>query len=616
MTINGPSDQGTGFSPALLVLQDSSTNTTNGSGLLELWENNPNHNSYLLWIHGDSTRNSDEPIRFDGPTWGIDEVNTSTDNAHGYGKWKVISSPFQGTILQLASPRAYDNTTFENLLYATNFTQPTVQGAGIWLKAQSLTDDASVLTSSDTSLYGWETQNGHQVSLTAPLNPTASYTFALPSTFNNKNSILYQSDNGRGNNNNARSWAFSGTDFQYVPTAGVSISTLTVSSMTFAGAGDGGITFTIGNSTDGVISSSTQITTGHLLCSGSTNYTAIDCGLPGTGGGTPASPVNSVQYNSAGSFGGSNNFQFNGTSVTVVSSFTINTGGGQSNVLTGLMDVFAGADAFNGRYLFTLGSQNHQDQFIIQDGLPVNMSFAGSQSGNLLVGGTATDSNQNSIGNANHSALLSIQLNDGSANNMTFQTPDAGDGGGDFIFKADTVEALRISNPSGIIAKSSVTITTGGLFDTATGNTASYIAAFSTSSAGVPLVSISTQPAVLPSDYELSLTSAATPVLTFGIQADGHVVSSGTAPSMGTCGSSPSVIGTDMQGAITVGGGVVTSCTLNFANAWANAPVCVESDNSVSVTADVQSITQTAITFGFSATLSGGGTVWYHCFGE
>lgn len=315
VTINGPTDSGNTNSPALLVIKDSTTNTTNGAGLLEIWENNPNHNSYLLWIHGDSPRNSDEPIRFDGPTFGIDEVSASTDSggAHGLGKWKVISEGFGSVQSQIVSPRAWDNSTFENLLYATPFTEPGVQPAGIWLNAQSLTNDSAVLSSSDTSVYGWQTQNNHTVGLTAPLNPAASWTFALPSTFNNQNEILYQSDNGRGNNNNARSWAFSGTDFEYAPTVGVTVSTITASSVTIqnitingtctgSGCGGGSVVLqssgvAFGSASNTVISDTTSFSWTdstkdlHLIGNNSNFVFDWNNGLSLSGGTTGSTPV-------------------------------------------------------------------------------------------------------------------------------------------------------------------------------------------------------------------------------------------------------------------------------------------------------------------------------------
>ncbi len=168
---------------------------------------------------------------------------------------------------------------------------------------------------------------------------------------------------------------------------------------------------------------------------------------------------------------------------------------------------------------------------------------------------------------------------------------------------------------SAVSLSSGLTITAGGIEAIATGDSFANIAAFSTSTTGTPLVQISTIPAVLPADYELTLTSAATPIMTFGIQADGHIVSSGTVPTLGSCGSSPSIDGTDFQGVITVGGGVVTACTINFANAFGRPPVCICGDNSTTVACSNGGITSTAYTINTSATL-GGGLLYYICTGN
>lgn len=82
-----------------------------------------------------------------------------------------------------------------------------------------------------------------------------------------------------------------------------------------------------------------------------------------------------------------------------------------------------------------------------------------------------------------------------------------------------------------------------------------------------------------------------------------------------SCGTLPSVSGSDNAGVITVGSGVQTSCTLSFATKWTVAPVCTESDNSVAVTGDISSVTTSSVTFSFSASL-GSGLIYYTCMGN
>lgn len=75
----------------------------------------------------------------------------------------------------------------------------------------------------------------------------------------------------------------------------------------------------------------------------------------------------------------------------------------------------------------------------------------------------------------------------------------------------------------------------------------------------------------------------------------------GTTPTMGACGTSPSVAGNDSGMLITVGtGGVATSCAVTFSSTWTTAPVCVAQNSadrvaySMATTATTLTITATA----------------------
>lgn len=108
-----------------------------------------------------------------------------------------------------------------------------------------------------------------------------------------------------------------------------------------------------------------------------------------------------------------------------------------------------------------------------------------------------------------------------------------------------------------------------------------------------------------------STSGSASLVNIFQILSSGHINSTGTIPTMGACGSSPSVVGTDSGGTITVGSGVVTSCTMNFQIPYETSNLFgLESDNSTAVTGDISALTTSSVTFSFSATL-GGGKLYY-----
>ena len=116
----------------------------------------------------------------DGPAPNEEMVCNSTDNAKGYGKWEYAAVGFQSVDLQVNS-RSYDNSTFENLarwhaLSGNGDGRP----SGLYLQSQSLLNDSGVLASSDTSVVSFVTQNNHEISLTGPLNTSASWITRLP----------------------------------------------------------------------------------------------------------------------------------------------------------------------------------------------------------------------------------------------------------------------------------------------------------------------------------------------------------------------------------------------------------------------------------------------------
>lgn len=94
----------------------------------------------------------------------------------------------------------------------------------------------------------------------------------------------------------------------------------------------------------------------------------------------------------------------------------------------------------------------------------------------------------------------------------------------------------------------------------------------------------------------------------------GHIEISSATPTMSSCGTSPSVIGNDVAGTITIGGGVVLSCTLTFAKAWSNAPACTMASSSF-ITGQAASTTTSALTITGSATFNGD-TIMYLCLGQ
>jgi hypothetical protein len=98
----------------------------------------------------------------------------------------------------------------------------------------------------------------------------------------------------------------------------------------------------------------------------------------------------------------------------------------------------------------------------------------------------------------------------------------------------------------------------------------------------------------------------------------GHVATSGTTPTLGTCGTgatipAPSFSANDNRGYVASGTGV-SACTINFSRAWASTPVCVVSiGNSSSLVISLASVSTTSLQVVFSSTFNG--TWGYICEG-
>lgn len=98
---------------------------------------------------------------------------------------------------------------------------------------------------------------------------------------------------------------------------------------------------------------------------------------------------------------------------------------------------------------------------------------------------------------------------------------------------------------------------------------------------------------------------------------NGHILAQGGTPVISSCGVVPngSVVGNDITGVITVGGGVVTSCILTFAKPYeTNAPTCITNDaTNILFTAASTSVSSMTVraTAGFA-----GDAISYLCIGR
>lgn len=187
--------------------------------------------------------------------------------------------------------------------------------------------------------------------------------------------------------------------------------------------------------------------------------------------------------------------------------------------------------------------------------------------------------------------------------------------------------SVTFTNTSGINAKFAVFVgTVPTVVGSATGQTTTAqlevistsavtnILSLSTAPTGVLLVSVSSIPATLASDFVLTVSSSDGTMM-FGVQNNGHVISSGTViPVLTSCGTGPAVTGTDFSFTIT-GGTAAGGCTATFGSPFVSDPTCTVTEQTMSlVNAFTYTHSATAVTI--TQTGLGTGKVDVHCIGN
>jgi hypothetical protein len=84
-------------------------------------------------------------------------------------------------------------------------------------------------------------------------------------------------------------------------------------------------------------------------------------------------------------------------------------------------------------------------------------------------------------------------------------------------------------------------------------------------------------------------------------------------PTVSACGTDPSIEGDDFAGVVTIGSGVVTSCTITFAKAYAVAPSCVITSDAV-IVIRVGAISTTTVTLNSGVSIATN-IIHYQCHG-
>lgn len=101
---------------------------------------------------------------------------------------------------------------------------------------------------------------------------------------------------------------------------------------------------------------------------------------------------------------------------------------------------------------------------------------------------------------------------------------------------------------------------------------------------------------------------------TQALEVSGIIETTGTTPTIGTCGTSPSITGTNHSGSFTTGSTATTSCVITFGSpSFTNTPSCMVNPRASGVTPRVSAVSTTS----FTATYSSGSSrvIDYICMG-
>ena len=123
-----------------------------------------------------------------------------------------------------------------------------------------------------------------------------------------------------------------------------------------------------------------------------------------------------------------------------------------------------------------------------------------------------------------------------------------------------------------------------------------------------PSLSVSDSGHVVPGDsnnaFDLGISGTAWRNLyASGTLRVGKIAGSGNSPVLSVCGTTPTIVGSDLSGKITIGSGVTTACTVTFATTFTNAPACVVSGDNTAVTY-IATTSATVLTISSSADMA------------
>ncbi len=632
-----------------VVIVSSFPSAQIGTSVMLMYVDNANYND-PIWRVFKTAFNSAPEARWDSPAPNMEIINTSTDNAHGLGKWEPFAIGHFAVDLQVNS-RAWDNSTFENVarwhpLDGAGDGRP----PGLYLAAQDLTNDSGVLSSSNTATVRFATRNGHEVGIAGPLDVAAgSWDHRLPPESSISGQVIY---GGATDSFGARPWHFTtgGSAGQCLQNNGTSAPTWGscggggAAALAIAQAGVSGTWTTIVSSPTAAISFSTAAFT-VTLQGASTAFVSLN----GNVGVSTITYPSLATYPTVLAYAGSSRLitnpfvasacfgedacpasathnmaafgyhalrsdlqgptAFGYLALSQTGSTAVNptaVGYGAGSTLTGGVDATfigegAGSNMINGDYNTAVGAQT-----LSGNGTSPSGDF------NTAVGAASQILHSTGTNNTSVGAYSLYSTSTGTYN--------TGIGEGAGTYGDRDYRTLLGAGTAAEQSSHAIVIGFGAATNDYPSNPLTNVAVIGDQS----VVSISN--AMVLGDGRFSFTTynvgiaTDTPRDRLHVQGgnfrldNGHMVVKNGTPSLSTCGTSPSVTGTDTAGIITFGGGSPTACTLTFATSFGTAPSCVISDDSTTIGSDITSKSATSFTVTTSAAF-GGGHVNYHCIG-
>ena len=249
-----------------------------------------------------------------------------------------------------------------------------------------------------------------------------------------------------------------------------------------------------------------------------------------------------------------------------------------------------------------------------------NSTISGVALGGTLANLTATDSTLTFSGTYTGALARTIGLNLGQANSWTGAqtfinaTSSALSVTGGAQFASLTMSATSTMNGYSLctsgngICAGSLTGTTGQLAYFSGTNTAVGTSTMVIGTNGIPTIGTGSEVMRITGGFLGVGTTSPISLLTVS----GDIATGGDKPTLTSCGTTPTIRGSDSAGEVTVGSVAATGCTITFAAVKTNAPTCtITNQSSSTVNAMTYTISTTALTV--SQTGLTGAKINYNC---